>query len=247
MGQIIPKVDILGFSISKMDMKETVAYLSEAVRQRMPHQVITANPIIIMDALEHPDRLATLRSADLIVPDGTGLVWAAEYNGDPVKERVPGYELLHELLQVGQHEEWKVYLLGASAGIISIAAQRIQEQYPNIQVVGSHHGYFTEEQDQSIVEDIMSKKPDLLFVARSTDKQEPWIHKYREQLQVPIMMGVGGSFDIISGKLKRAPQIFLKMRLEWLYRLLQEPTRYKRMLVLPRFVLKVKKEKAKRK
>lgn len=242
MRQNIPKVDILGFSISKMNMDETVAYLTEAVHSRQPHQVITANPIIMMDALEHPQRAEALRQAELVVPDGTGLVWAADYGNDPVKERVAGFDLLHELLRKGNDAGWKVYLLGASPEVIPITAKRMQEQFPGIQLVGFRDGYFDSQEDGQIVEEIRQAAPDLLFVARATSNQEPWIYKFKQQLQVSVMMGVGGSFDIIAGKLKRAPKLFQLMRLEWLYRLLQEPTRYKRMLVLPRFVFKVKAE-----
>jgi len=241
----VPKVRIYGVPISKLDMKQTVAYLSDVIERRQPHQIITANPIMVMAALEDPVYMRIMQSAELVVPDGTGVVWAANYVGDPVAERVPGYDLLQELMKAGERKGWKVYLLGASPEVIQAAADRLKASYPGIQLVGVRDGYFKEAQDEEVIEDIVKAAPDLLFVGRSVATQEPWIDKYKEQLGIPVMMGVGGSFDVLSGKLKRAPKLFQKLRLEWFYRLLQEPWRYKRMLVLPKFALKVMRDKAK--
>lgn len=241
----LPTVKLFGVPISQLNMMETVKYLAAAIEARKPNQVITANPIMIMTALEHPEYLTMMQQADLIVPDGTGVVWAANYVGAPVKERVPGFDLLHRLLAYGEEQSWKVYLLGASTEIIETSYQNLKQQYPGIQFVGYRDGFFGKDQDLEVIEHIRQVEPDLLFVGRSQDKQEPWIHQYREKLNIPVMMGVGGSFDVISGKLKRAPAFFIKMRLEWFYRLLQEPWRYKRMLALPKFALKVIREKEK--
>ncbi|MFC5451406.1 WecB/TagA/CpsF family glycosyltransferase [Paenibacillus aestuarii] len=241
----VPKVRIYGVPISKLDMKMTVAYLSDAIARRQPHQIITANPIMVMAALEDPAYMRIMQSAELVVPDGTGVVWAANYVGDPVAERVPGYDLLQELMKAGEAKGWKVYLLGASPEVIQAAAERLKASYPGIQLVGVRDGYFKDAQDEEVIADIVKAAPDLLFVGRSVATQEPWIAKYKEQLGIPVMMGVGGSFDVLSGKLKRAPKLFQKLRLEWFYRLLQEPWRYKRMLVLPKFALKVMRDKDK--
>jgi N-acetylglucosaminyldiphosphoundecaprenol N-acetyl-beta-D-mannosaminyltransferase len=242
-GRNIPKVHIFGVPISKMGMKQTVDYLTDAIENRVPHQVITANPIMVMSAIEDRNYLAIMQQAELIVPDGAGVVWAANYVGQPVAERVAGYDLLHELMKMGEPRGWKVYMLGASTEVIEAAAGKLTSMYPAIQMVGCRNGYFGEEQDADVIQDIVRAAPDLLLIGRSADKQEPWIAKYKHQLQVPIMMGVGGSFDVLSGKLKRAPVFFRKLRLEWFYRLLQEPWRYKRMLTLPKFAVKVIREK----
>jgi N-acetylglucosaminyldiphosphoundecaprenol N-acetyl-beta-D-mannosaminyltransferase len=239
----IPTVSIYGVPVSKMNMRQTVEYLTQAIESRTPHQVVTANPIILMTGLENPDFMRILRSAELVVPDGAGLVWAASYVGEPVAERVTGYDLLHELMKAGEEREWKVYLLGAAPEVISAAAAKLQESYPRIRLVGYRDGYFTDEQDMQVIEDIVKRSPDILLVGRATNNQEPWIGKYKEKLGIPVMMGVGGSFDVLSGRLKRAPKLFQKLRLEWFYRLLQEPFRYKRMLVLPKFALKVIRDK----
>ncbi|WP_438348827.1 WecB/TagA/CpsF family glycosyltransferase [Paenibacillus sp. FA6] len=235
----VPTVPIFGIHVSKWGMDDTIQYLTEVITSRTPHQVITANPIMIMTALKSATYMSVMKHAEFIVPDGTGVVWAARVGGEPVQERVAGYDLLHELMRTGENYRWRVYLLGSTAEVIKETASRLQQQYLGVEIVGYHDGFFGPEEDEVVVEQIRATTPDILFVARSADTQEPWIAKHKAQLAVPVMMGVGGSFDIISGKTKRAPMIFQKLRLEWLYRLLSEPTRYRRMLALPQFVVKV--------
>jgi N-acetylglucosaminyldiphosphoundecaprenol N-acetyl-beta-D-mannosaminyltransferase len=241
----IPTVPIFGIRVSKVDMAATVSYLTHAVLNRDPHQVITANPIMVMAALENPSYMEIMKSAELVVPDGTGVVWAAGYCDEPVAERVAGFDLLHELLRQGESYNWRVYLLGSTPEVIRETASRLQTGYPGIIIAGYHDGFFGPEADEEILAGIQDARPDLLFVARGADSQEPWIAKYKSRLQIPVMMGVGGSFDVISGKSRRAPKAFQKLRAEWLYRLLKEPTRYKRMLALPKFAVKVVREKDK--
>lgn len=224
-------------------MRETVDYIARIIELRQPHQIITANPIMIMAGLDDPAYMKMMKEAELIVPDGTGVVWAAGYVGNPVKERVPGFDLIHELMRTGEARGWRVYLVGASDEVIQAAADRLLEMYPRLPLVGFRNGFFGENEDESVIQTIRDCKPDILLVGRSAATQEPWIAKYKEKLAVPVMMGVGGSFDVLSGKLKRAPKLFLKLRLEWLYRLIQEPWRYKRMLALPKFAMKVVREK----
>ncbi|WP_114497347.1 WecB/TagA/CpsF family glycosyltransferase [Fontibacillus phaseoli] len=240
--QALPTVSILGIRICKWGMKDTVSYLRNAVNSRTPHQIITANPIMVMAAMENPAYKKIMQAAELIVPDGTGVVWAAQKSGEPVAERVAGFDLLHELMKEGERHRWKVYLLGSTGEVIQEAARRLTLQYPGTEIVGFRDGFFGPDQDQEVIAGIKAVSPDLLFVARGADTQEPWIGKYKQAIGVPVMMGVGGSFDIISGKTKRAPIIFQKLRLEWLYRLLSEPSRFPRMLALPKFVIRVLRE-----
>lgn len=239
----VPVVSIFGIPISKMGFQDTIRWLTEAVASGRPHQIITANPIMVMAALRDPAYFAMMKRAELIVPDGAGIVWAAGYVGNPVAERVPGIELMQEMLRIGETRGWKVFILGASAEVIQAAAERIRADHPKLRLVGARNGYFGPEQDEEVIAEIRQASPDLLFVGRSAPTQEPWIDRFKEQLNVPVMMGVGGSFDILSGKLKRAPKLFRQLKLEWFYRLLQEPYRAKRMLALPKFALKVISEK----
>ncbi|MFC4777838.1 WecB/TagA/CpsF family glycosyltransferase [Paenibacillus sp. GCM10023252] len=226
-----------------MSMDDTVDYLTNAIEARRLTHVITANPIMIMSAVESETYYNMIRKADLIVPDGAGVVWAASHVGQPVAERVPGFDLMHRLMAVGETRRWKAYLLGTTQEIIEAAAEKLQLQYPQVKIVGYRNGYFGEAEDAEVVREIKEAAPDLLFVARSAATQEPWIARYKQELGVPLIMGIGGSFDIIAGKLKRAPVIFQRLRLEWFYRLLQEPKRLPRMLVLPKFVVRVLRDK----
>ncbi|WP_127581169.1 WecB/TagA/CpsF family glycosyltransferase [Paenibacillus koleovorans] len=236
-------VHLFGVPFSQMNMADTVRYLTEAMESGTPHQVITANPIMVMTAVNDPGYKAMMKRAELIVPDGTGVVWAASYVGNPVAERVPGIELIQNLFRLGEERGWRVYFLGAAPDVIEAAAANIAKQFPELQIVGVRDGYFGAAQDAEVIEDIRSKAPHLLLVGRSVDGQEPWIDRYKQELQVPVVIGVGGSFDVFSGKTKRAPVLFQKLRLEWFYRLLREPKRYKRMLALPQFAVKVIREK----
>jgi N-acetylglucosaminyldiphosphoundecaprenol N-acetyl-beta-D-mannosaminyltransferase len=239
----IPYTELYGVRVSRMGMDETVDYLSDAIKQRRPNQVVTVNPIMIMAGLDDPAYMKVLQNAELLVPDGTGVVWAAKYIGQPVAERVPGIDLVSRLMDIGQHEGWRVYMLGTTPETIQAAADRIRERFPNLLIVGTRDGYFADHEDEEIIADILEAKPDILLVGRAATNQEPWIGKYKDQLNIPVMMGVGGSFDVISGKLTRAPRLFQKFGLEWLHRLILEPYRYKRMLILPKFVMKVVRDK----
>lgn len=232
----LPTVSICNIAVSQLNMEDTVAYVATAIQQEQTLQIVTINPIMIMAALEDPQFMAIMQRAELIVPDGVGVVWAAKRAGEPVAERVAGIDLLHELLQKGEAHGWRVFLLGASPEVNDIAAEKLRTRFPGIDIAGHHHGFFTAEDDERIIAQIREAKPHLLFVASQLDRQEPWIDAYREQLGVPVMMGVGGSFDVIAGKVKRAPVFFQKLKLEWFYRLLSEPTRLTRMLALPKFV-----------
>ncbi len=242
-GLEFPSVSIYGLPVSKMGRAQTVEYLTRAVERRVCCQVVTVNPIMVMAALNRPDFMRAMKQADLIVPDGTGVVWAARYVGNPVSERVAGFDLMHDLLEAGQLRGWRVYLLGASPDVVRAANESLTARYPGVRFEGLRIGYFSAEQDGEVIGRIREAAPDLLFVARSMEGQEPWIAKHRGELNIPVMMGVGGSFDVISGKLKRAPRLFQKLRLEWFYRLLQEPWRFRRMLDLPKFVFKVMRDK----
>ncbi len=243
MSNQVPTVPIYGIPFSKLSMDETVSYLTDSIEQKRQTHIITANPIMIMSAVESTDYYRMMRKADLIVPDGAGVVWAANYVGTPVTERVAGFDLLHRLMQIGEKRRWTAYLLGTSQEIIAAAAEKLQLQYPQVRIVGFRNGFFGPEQDAEVVAAIRELSPDMLFVARGADTQEPWIAKYKQELGVPLIMGVGGTFDIVAGRLKRAPVLFQKLRLEWFYRLLQEPKRLPRMLVLPKFVVKVMRDK----
>ncbi len=185
-----------------------------------------------------------INSADLVTPDGSGIVWAARYLGEPVPERVTGIDLMREICKQAHYNGWKIFLLGGAPGVAAEAAEQLQIEYPNIKIVGTHHGYFPEDEERNVMELIKSAGPDIIFVALGAPRQEFWIKSHQENLPVKVAVGVGGSFDVVSGRVKRAPQWMQRLRLEWLARLIKEPWRAKRMLALPKFVLLVMKSKS---
>lgn len=225
---------------SKLCMKETIDYLTGRIQQKKWTQVVTANPEIVMYAQNSASYMTILQEAQIIVPDGIGIVYAAKIQKDPVCERVAGYDLLHRIMIKADQYGWKVYLLGASEDVNQLAYEQLKKQYSHAILLGRHHGFFKDGSDveKQIVEEIASLKPDILFVALGFPRQEEWISRHQPDLQIPLSMGVGGSFDVLSGKVKRAPLFWQKLGLEWFYRLISMPSRWRRMLVLPQFLLK---------
>lgn len=200
--------------------------------------VVTANPELVMYANRDRDYLHVLRKADFVTPDGIGVVIASKILRKPLKERVAGYDLMNELLRRAERENRSVYLLGAKGTTLEKAYRNIKKQYPDLKIVGRHHGYFDIE-DETVADEIARLQPDFVFAALGFPKQEFWISRYIGKFEKGLFMGVGGSFDVWAGEVKRAPDVWIKLHLEWLYRLIKQPSRWKRMLVLPQFLVKV--------
>jgi N-acetylglucosaminyldiphosphoundecaprenol N-acetyl-beta-D-mannosaminyltransferase len=234
-------VEILGVSFSKQNMNETVDLLVDQIEKKpsakSPFHVITANPEIVMGALNDPKLKSITEKADLITPDGIGIVLASRWKGNPVTERVSGYDLLLRLLEEGNQRGWSFYFLGSSEEVNATATDIISNRYPKIKIIGRHNGFF-KDKEEMLVNQIRELQPDILIVALGAPKQEIWIDANRERIQAKVVMGVGGSLDVIAGKVKRAPLIWQKLNLEWLYRLLSQPSRWRRQLVLPQFAVK---------
>ncbi len=237
----IPKVNILGFPIANMDMAETVAavaaVLEGGIGQGM--RIVTANAEILYHGYADTKLGELLHSADLIVPDGIGVVKAASRLGQPVKGRVAGVDLLWRLAAWAADKGRSVYLLGAARESVEGAAAALQAKYPALQVAGWHDGYFDEAEKERILREIEEKRPDFLFIAMGFPAQDRFFAENRERLPVGIMMGVGGAFDALSGRVQRAPGWIQKMNLEWAYRFAQNPKRLGRIWALPRFMMAV--------
>ncbi|WP_124220983.1 WecB/TagA/CpsF family glycosyltransferase [Aquisalibacillus elongatus] len=203
-----------------------------------PIHVVTANPEIVMYAKEHPEYMRTIKQSDYIIADGIGIIIASKMINKPLPERIPGFELMDDLLNYSNEHKKRIYLLGAKEHVVRNAQQQIKEKYPNLTIAGYHHGYIDTD-NLEVVEEIRQSEADFIFVALGYPKQEEWITRHKAKLNKGVLMGVGGSFDIWAGEAKRAPKIWLKLNLEWLYRLLTNPTRLKRMLKLPQFLIHV--------
>lgn len=232
------KISILGIPFSNITFDGMVDKLEGNILKKEKTFVVTANPEIVMFAKRNRDYEKIILCADDIVPDGFGVVLASKIQKTPVKERVTGYDLTIKLLELCAQNSWSVYLLGGKEEVNAAAADNIKKKFEGLKLVGRHHGYFSDNEEE-IVREIQSKGPDLVLVALGFPRQEQWISAHFSSFRKGVFMGVGGSIDVISGTVKRAPALWRKLNLEWLYRLLKQPSRWRRMLVLPIFVLEV--------
>ncbi len=230
------RVQILGVGIDNLMEEEALQRIGEFVRSGTPRQVVTVNPEFLVVAQEDPQFKRVLNEADLAVPDGVGLLWAARLLGKPLKGRVTGVELTRGLAKLAEKQGYRVFLLGAGAGIAQAAAKALQDECPNLPIAGTYAGTPLPEEEEAIVGRITAAEPDILLVAYGFPQQDIWIRRNMNRMNVPISMGVGGAFDYISGSVKRAPAWMRRSGLEWLYRLMRQPWRWRRMLRLPRFI-----------
>ena len=234
------KVDILGVSISNITMREATQKVKEFVKTDSFHSVYTPNPEYVMLAQDDEAFRKILNEADLVVPDGIGVVIGSKIKKTPLPERVPGYDLAQNTMKEAVKEGYKYYFFGGKPGVAEEAAVKMRETYPGIQIVGTRNGYFKPEDEAEIIADINASGANILFVCLGAPKQEKWIEANKHLMpHIRVAMGLGGSLDGMAGRVKRAPMIYQKLGLEWFYRLLKEPTRFKRMLVLPKFLVKV--------
>ncbi|WLR50620.1 WecB/TagA/CpsF family glycosyltransferase [Bacillus tianshenii] len=236
-------VSILGVPFLHTTMEEMTQRVVKHWESNEKAFVITANPEIVMKAREEQVFQEIVGRADYITADGIGVVKAAEMLGDPLPERVAGYDLMHELLKKANERSLNLYMLGAGEDVIEEAANAVKRQYPNVKIAGYHHGFFDWESD-AIPNQINEAGADLVLVALGCPRQEQWIDQNINKFHKGVFIGVGGSFDVLAGKVERAPEMWQKMNAEWLYRLVKQPSRWRRMLALPRFVGHVMKEKA---
>ncbi|MCL2376051.1 MAG: WecB/TagA/CpsF family glycosyltransferase [Defluviitaleaceae bacterium] len=204
-----------------------------------PRVIFTPNPEMVMLARKDDEFASFLNSADLIIPDGIGIVYASRLTANKIAQRVPGIELLLDIFDSVKDTNCSFYFLGAAPGVADAAAVKMQEKFPGLNICGSHHGYFGEDEDAAIIAEINTAKPDIVLVGLGFPRQEKWIFQYKNQIDAKIFIGVGGSFDVLSGKLRRAPKFFQKLGLEWLFRLLRQPSRLWRQRVLAKFMLLV--------
>ncbi|WP_161878350.1 WecB/TagA/CpsF family glycosyltransferase [Alkalibacterium sp. MB6] len=238
------KITILGIPFDNMTRKEFLKALYQRMEDKQKTFLVTANPEIVMFAKDNKDYFDLLLQADFIAPDGIGIVRASKALNTPIKERVPGFELMIGLLELANLHQKRVYFIGAKEDIIGLAVENVKKEWPSIRIAGSHHGYF-DHNDPAIIEQVKATKPDIVLVAFGFPRQEKWIQRYLNEASYGIAVGVGGSFDVLSGKVKRAPSIVQRFHVEWLYRLMKEPSRYKRMSVLPLFLKEIRKQRKK--
>ncbi|KPN83349.1 N-acetylglucosaminyldiphosphoundecaprenol N-acetyl-beta-D-mannosaminyltransferase [Apilactobacillus kunkeei] len=233
-------VNILGFDFLNSSFNDFMENIKKRIDNRENTFVVTANPEIVVHALNDQKYTDTIKKSDYLVADGIGIVMGANILGSDMSERITGYDILLDLLNWGNQNHKSAYFLGAKPEVIEDLKKIIPQKYPDLTVSGYHDGYFTD--DSEITAEIKQKQPDMVFVALGFPKQEYFIEKHRH-VNDGLWIGLGGSFDVLSGHVQRAPQFWINHHIEWLYRLIKEPTRFKRMLALPKFIRLVKKQK----
>lgn len=234
-------VNILGVNIDKITAADALDRAEGYTKTEGVSVIYTPNPEIVMAAYEDKDFCEALNSSDMCVPDGIGVVYGSRMIGDPVPERVPGFELCCGLLERMGEDGDGVFLFGSKPGVAEQAAGNLVKKYPGLVISGTRDGYFKEEDVPEIIKEINESGAKLLMVCLGAPKQEKWIHAHKEELEVNLCIGAGGSLDVLAGTVKRAPKIFIKLNLEWFYRLLKQPSRIGRFAALPKFILTVKK------
>ncbi|PLT31046.1 WecB/TagA/CpsF family glycosyltransferase [Peribacillus deserti] len=237
-------VNILGFPFINGTREGFVQHeLKPKIMKQEKAFIVTANPEIVELAIGNEEYRKTVESADYIVPDGIGIIVASKMQKTPLAERITGFEVMQDLMTLADKQGLNVYMLGAQEHVVARAANQVKEQYPNLNLVGYHHGFF-DINDQAFAESVAKLQPDLIFVATGAPRQEKWISLHADTFDKGIFMGVGGCFDVLAGEVKGAPDLWKKYHVEWLYRLIRQPSRWKRMLVIPRFLLRVAKNRA---
>ncbi len=232
-------VDILGVKFGDLGISDSADYIMKMTEEERFHYVFTPNSEMVMAAVKDKAFEDILNSADLLTADGIGIIYASKILSRPIAERASGYDISLELMGKAAASGKTLYLFGAAPGVAEKAAQMLKEKYPRLIISGLHDGYFDLEEEKKIIDDINEKKPDLLFVCLGCPKQEKWIFENRDKLNAKVAMGLGGCLDVYAGNVKRAPDIYIKLGLEWFYRLMKEPKRFFRMLALPKFMIKV--------
>lgn len=246
------KIQIFNTRVDNVSFQEAKEILQEFLLEEKLHRIYTPNTEIVMEAKKDPRLSQIVNSADLVVADGIGLVIGSKLRNHPLKERVTGYDLSMYLLEYAQKQDVSVFLLGAAPGVGEMAKKNLRELYPKLTIAGTQNGYFkgthtgfeNSEEEAAIVEKINESGAEILFVGLGFPKQELWIEANKENLRnVRVVIGNGGVIDILGGVNKRAPQVFIDWNLEWFYRLITNPSRIKRQMAIPKFLLKIMQDK----
>lgn len=229
------RTDVLGVAFDNVTIDEAVDRALALLEEEGPHLVVTPNPEIVQRAEKDPEFAGILAQADLVLPDGVGVIYAAKILGRPLRARVPGIDFAAALLARIAGTGTRLFLLGAAPGVAELAAVNLRAAYPGLVVCGFHDGYFKE--DRPVADAIREARADLVFVCLGAPKQEKWIAANGAAAGARLYVGLGGSLDVFAGKVERAPESFQRLGLEWLYRLLKQPSRIGRMAKLPLFLV----------
>jgi N-acetylglucosaminyldiphosphoundecaprenol N-acetyl-beta-D-mannosaminyltransferase len=230
---------ILGSRVDPVTSQDALHQIQDFLQSQEPHHIVTGNTLMFLAAEADAELRRILDSAALVVPESSGILWASRTIGSPLAEFTPGIDLMLQICRMAQERGHPAFLLGSAPGVAEAAGRALHEKFPALKLAGAYHGYFKPAEESSLIDVIRRVRPSVLFVGMGMPAQEKWIARNLAALGVPVVMGVGGSFDVLSGKLKRAPRWFRAFGAEWLYRLGQEPWRWRRIAQLPIFAGKV--------
>lgn len=227
----------LDIRVDDITMDQVIERVTAAIKAEKACDIVTVNPELVMTATKNTEFKSVINDADIVTPDGVGLRIMGSITGRKLQERVTGVDLCDRLAQEAAKQDWSVYLLGSKPGVAEKAAANLVKRYPDLRIAGTNSGDPDDDSAQDILMDISTTEPDILLVAYGSPTQELWIKKYRDDLGNIVTVGVGGSFDFIAGHAKRAPKHVQTAGLEWLWRLIHQPKRLKRMMALPKFAI----------
>lgn len=238
-------IEILGTKISTLSMNQTIQEITLWCHSNEKHYICTADAYMLYLASNDKNVQNIINNASLVTPDSSGTILASKICKTPIKEKVSGCVLAENLCKLSGDNDLRIFFLGAKPGIPELAAKKMKSKYKNIKVAGVHHGYFDANENQSIIKMINDSKANVLLVAFGIPKQEQWIAENLPNLNINVAIGVGGTFDVMSETVSRAPEIYQKLNLEWLFRYFQNPKKSYKLGVLPKFFIKVLKYKNK--
>ena len=228
----IPVRHLFGVPISALTMADALRAVDEAIGSRQTLQIGVVNAAKLVNMRRDETLRQSVLSSTIVLADGTAVVWASRLLGPPLPERVAGIDLMIGMLAAGNNRGYRVYCLGATPAVLEQAVGRIRRDYPGVVIAGAHHGYFAAAHEETVAADIAAAAPDILFVAMTSPRKEQFLATWSARLHVPVCHGVGGSFDVLAGVVRRAPVAWQRLGLEWLYRVKQEPRRlWRRYLV----------------
>lgn len=223
---------LFGIKVHTLSSLQAIDIIDQAIKTRHSMHIGMLNAAKIVNMHRNPALGEDVRSSNMILADGSSVVMASRILRKPLPERVAGIDLMHAILSKGSKEGYRIFCLGATPDILAKTIEKMEKQYPGVIIAGSQHGYFSENEEMAVAQKIADSNADVLFVAITSPKKEQFMARWNKTMHVPVVHGVGGSFDVLAGKVQRAPLIWQKYGMEWLYRVLQEPTRlWKRYLV----------------
>lgn len=243
------RITILGIPFDNVTLEEAGEKTKEIIKNsnKSCELIVAPNTEFIMAAQKDKEFFDILNKAKLATPDSVGVMIGGKLQKKPFKERMPGQAYFREVFRRAENEGWTIYLLGGKGDVPYRAKAKLEQDFPKAKIVGVHEGFFEENTEEEIIEEINNLKPNVLFVAMGAPRQEKWIYKNKDKLKVDVAAGQGGTFDYEAGEIARAPKTFQKLGIEWLWRLAKQPSRIVRMLVLPQYLIKIlfKKDKTK--